>query len=287
MASVSGVRKALIAWLVAAAGCGVIAGAPSGAQAEPAAAWPSQVHAVYRVDFNGFDVGSFEFNSAVNGSSYTLTGDARLSALLGAFNWRGVTRTSGTVAGDAPRPAGYTFDFAGTTKSGSIKMGFSGDAVTNVAHLPPHLPPPGTTPVREPHLKSVLDPLSAVMALSRTSGTNPCAKRLSIFDGKQRFDLILSFKRQERVAETRPSGQPGVAYVCRVRYLPIAGHRASEETRAMATGQGIEVSLRPVPSANLHIPHHISIPTGAGTATLTAVRVQIVTPRNEQIALGH
>ena len=54
----------------------------------------------------------------------------------------------------------------------------------------------------------------------------------------------------------------------------------------MAASQDIEISLRPVPSANLFVPHQIVIPTGAGTATLTAVRIQIVTPRNEQIAFG-
>ena len=124
------------------------------------------------------------------------------------------------------------------------------------------------------------------MAISRSENANPCGRRLAVFDGKQRFDLVLSFKRQERISETRPTGQPGVAYVCKVRYLPVAGHRATEETRAMAASSEIEISLRPVPSANLFVPHEISIPTGAGTARLIAQSVRITT-RNEQIALGH
>lgn len=260
---------------------------PAAAVAETGQPWPSRVHAVYKVTFNGFDIGNFEFNSAVSGSSYTLSGDAKLSALLGAFTWQGVTRTSGALASDAPRPAGYTFNFQGTGRSGAVKLGFTGDSVSNVALVPPQPPAPTTVPVREPHLKGVLDPLSAVMALSRTSGANPCARKLSIFDGKQRFDLQLAFKRQEHVQDPRPTGQPGVAFVCRVKYQPIAGHKLNDETRAMAASDGIEVSLRPVPSANLFVPHQINIPTGAGTASLTAVRVQIVTPRNEQIALGH
>ncbi|MFM9941749.1 MAG: DUF3108 domain-containing protein [Hyphomicrobiaceae bacterium] len=260
---------------------------PATTAAEPSQPWPNRVHAVYKVTFNGFDVGQFEFNSSVTGSNYTLTGDAKLSALLGAFTWQGLTRTSGAIGGETPKPAGYTFSFNGTGRNGSIKMGFAGDAVTNVAHVPPHNPAPTTVPVREPHLKGVLDPLSAVMALSRTSAGNPCGRKLAIFDGKQRFDLVLSYKRQEHVQDTRPSGQPGVAYVCRVKYQPIAGHKVNDETRAMAASQGIEVSLRPIPSANLFVPHQIVIPTGAGTATLTAIRVQIVTPKNEQIALGH
>ncbi len=248
--------------------------------------WPAVVQAIYRIEFNGFDVGSFEFNSNVSGPNYTLTGDAQLSALLGAFRWQAQTRTAGTLSADIPKPAGYTFDFAGTGKSGALKMGFTGDGISSVSHVPPSNPMAGTVAVREQHLKGVLDPLSAVMALSRTEATNPCARRLAVFDGKQRFDLALSFKRQERIAETRPTGQPSVAYVCKVRYVPIAGHRATDETRAMAASDDIEISLRPVPSANLFVPHEINIPTGAGMARLIAQSIRITT-RGEQIALGH
>lgn len=256
---------------------------PSAHAAEP---WPGQIQAVYRVEFNGFDIGTFEFNANVNGATYALTGDAKISALLGAFRWQGATRASGALAGDAPKPAGYTFDFATSSKTGSIKMGFAAENVTSLAHVPPYFQPPGIINVREQHLKGVLDPLSAVMAISRSDNANPCGRRLSVFDGKQRFDLMLSFRRQERISEQRPSGQPGVAYVCKVKYTPIAGHKVSEETRALAMSNDIEISLRPVPSANLFIPHSITIPTGAGTARLTAQSVRIVT-RSEQIALGN
>ena len=265
----------------------LVAGVPGGmaSKAEAGEPWPAEVQALYRIEFNGFDVGSFEFNSNVSGPNYTLTGDAQLSALLGAFRWQAQTRTAGMIAADTPKPAGYTFDFSGTGKSGAVKMGFNGDGITSVSHVPSS-PAAGAVAVRDQHLKGVLDPLSTVMALSRSDSANPCNRRLAVFDGRQRFDLALSFKRQERIAETRPTGQPSVAYVCKVRYLPIAGHRATDETRAMAASDDIEISLRPVPSANLFIPHEISIPTGAGTARLIAQSVRITT-RSEQIALGH
>lgn len=264
---------------------GTLAGTGLPAGAEERQAWPAQVRATYRVDFNGFDVGTFQFTANVSGNQYNLRSEANLSALLGAFKWKGVTQSAGVIAADTPKPAGYTFDFAGTGKQGSVKMGFAQDAVTNLAHVPPHVPQPGTIPVREQHLKSVLDPLSAVLAMSRSAGENPCARRIAIFDGKQRFDLAFSYKRQERVAEARPSGQPGVAYVCRVKYQPVAGYRQNEDTRRLAGETGIEVALRPVPSANLWIPYIITVPTGAGPATLTSQRVDITGPRNEQIAL--
>lgn len=260
------------------------AGSAPTATAEERPQWPAEVRATYRIDFNGFDIGNVQLTARVAGNQYQVTSETRISALLGAFTWRGTSQAAGSLAGDAPRPAGYTFDFAGTGKQGSVQMAFGGDAVTSLAHSPPFVPPPATVPVRQGHLKGVLDPLSAVMALSRPTSEDPCARRLAIFDGKQRFDLVLSHRRQERVAEARPSGQPGIAHVCRVKYLPIAGHKQNEDTERMARETGIEVALRPVPTARLWIPTVITVPTGAGPATLTAQRVDIVGPHNEQIA---
>ncbi|MGE0765238.1 MAG: DUF3108 domain-containing protein [Hyphomicrobiaceae bacterium] len=255
--------------------------AVSPAAAEP---WPSRVDATYRIAFNGFDIGRFEFRADISGSSYTVSGNAQISALLGAFKWEGASRTSGALAGSNPRPAGYTFDFNGVGKSGAIKLGFQRGNVTSVSALPPAEPLPDVVPIRDADLKSVFDPLSAVLAISRPEGGNPCARRIPIFDGKQRFDLAFSFLRQQAIGESRPSGQPGVAIVCRVRFIPIAGHRATDEARHMASTEGIEVAFRPVPSAAIHVPYLISIPTVAGSATLTSDRINIVT-RNEQIAL--
>jgi hypothetical protein len=250
-----------------------------------AKAWPTRVAAVYKITFGGLEVGNFHFESSVNEQSYTLSGNAELKALLGIFNWQGVTRSSGSVAGERPKPAAYTFDFKSNSKSGSVKMSFNDAGVSNVSSVPPHTPSRASVPVREHHLKDVLDPLSAVMALTRARSSNPCGRKISIFDGKQRFDLLFSFRRRERIPEARRSGQPGIGYVCRVRYIPIAGHKNNDETRQMAETTGIEVALRPVPSANLVIPYQITIPTIAGSAVLTSQRVDITAPGMRQIAL--
>jgi len=250
--------------------------------AEP---WPSRVDATYRIAFNGFDIGKFEFRADISGSSYTARGDAQLSALLGAFKWQGATRSSGTIGAAVPRPAAYTFDFEGVGKSGSIRLGFQNGNVASISAVPATPPEPETVPLRQTDLKAVFDPLSAVLAISRTtSNGNPCDRRIPIFDGKQRFDLAFSYVRQQAVGTARMNGQPGVAVVCRVRFVPIAGHRPTPETKHMATTEGIEVAFRPVPSAAIHVPYQISIPTIAGYATLTSERINIAT-RGEQIAL--
>lgn len=262
-----------------------LAGSPGAAAA--ADTWPANVRAVYDINFNGFNVGTFEFQSQAESQSYTLLANARLSVLLGAFTWDGEIRSFGLIASQAPKPASFSFDFKSNLRAGSTKLGFANGAVTDITHLPSEIARPDIIPLREQHLKGVVDPLSAIMVISRGSSANPCDRRIPIFDGKERFDLVFSYKGEMRVVEQAPSGQPGVAHVCRVKYLPIAGHKLDTETSFMATNNEIELALRPVPSANVLIPYQVSIPTMAGSATIVSKRVEIVSPGKPQIALLH
>ncbi len=261
---------------------GLFAGSAASSAAE---IWPANVRALYEINFNGFSVGTFEFQSQAESQSYTLAANARLSVLLGAFTWAGDTRSFGMIVNQAPKPASFTFDFKSNLRAGSTKLGFSDGTVTDIANLPVTVPTVPVIPVREQHLKGVVDPLTAIMMLSRGATADPCDRRIPIFDGKERFDLLFSRKGDIRVTEQAPSGQPGIAHVCRVRYLPIAGHKIDSETKYMAANDAIEVALRPVPSANVFIPYQISIPTMAGSATIVSKRVDIVSPGKPQIAM--
>ncbi len=257
---------------------------PTPAEAGPANVWPEQVTANYQITFNGFDVGQFRFNAHVGPEGYRLVGDADLSALLGVIHWKGSSRSSGWVRGNKPKPAGYTFDFSGNTIKGNVRMAFRKGEVTSFSMRPLPALAEGEVRLQRPHLKNVFDPLTAVMALTRVPGRNPCAVKLPIFDGKQRFNLQLSYKSQTRVGPV--PGLPGtqIGYVCAVKYQPVAGYTPDQATMAMAREKNIEVVLRPVPGAGLMVPHEIRIPTIAGTAKLTAQGVLVRMPRRGQFA---
>jgi len=263
-----------------------LAGLAASAQAEPLRA--SNVSASYRISFNGFDIGGFRFDSQANKrGQYTLSASAKLSALLGAFTWRGGSRSSGELSGSGPDPASYDFDFKSNSKRGAVQIRFDRQRISQVKLQPHKDPHPEAVVVKDEHLRNVLDPLSAVLALTLRSDGNPCNRRLPIYDGKQRFDLVFTFRRQQRVAEQLPSGQPRFAFVCHVRYVPISGHRMNKETRFMAGNDGMEVALRPVPSANLLVPVQVKLPTIAGSAIVALERMDITTPGNKRIALVH
>lgn len=247
---------------------------------------PSKVSARYNVTFNGFNIGSFRFESSVDSASYSLTGRAKVSALLGIVNWSGATRSSGDLIQGEPAPAAYSFKYKNSSKSGSVDMSFSKGRVADRTLVPPRSPSKKRVPLTEEHLQGVLDPMSAVLAMTTGQLDNPCNRTVAIFDGKQRFDLALSFRRKERIKEARPSGEPAVAIVCGVRYIPVAGHRSNKTVRTLAASEGIEVALRPIPSANILVPYEVRVPTFAGSAVLRAKRVEITTEMR-QIALVH
>lgn len=272
------VRQAIVASLLAA---GVLASSSTW----PAAAGPDSVEidAVYKVALNDFEIGSFSFKSAVADKTYSLESDVSIS-FAGLVGWKGLTRTQGAIENKTASPSVYQFNFESPAKSGSVAMNFKNRAVTGLTILPDEPPLPGTLPLTAEHIKGVADPLSAVLSLVRVEGNNPCDRKVSIFDGKQRFDLVLSYRKQVPITEAHPSGQPSQGIVCKVKYIPIAGYRQTEDLQALARNNNISITFRPIPSAGLMVPHIVVIPTVAGDAVISASRVNIKANQS-QIAL--
>jgi hypothetical protein len=55
----------------------------------------------------------------------------------------------------------------------------------------------------------------------------------------------------------------------------------------MATSDGIEVVLRPVPAADLFVPYQITVPTGYGTVSIVSRNVEIEGEQQQRIALRY
>jgi hypothetical protein len=278
--AIRGLAATAVALSVAGVPHGPLSSGSTFAQSAPPSSHASQVSATYQIALNGFNVGNFRYTSETGKQSYNLTSDVELSLLMGAFQWKGVSRTSGQTGDAALKPASFGFDYSSTLKSGSVRMGFAKGSVETVAIDPPAPPIPDVVPVKPEHLVNVLDPLSAILALTQDKGGKPCDRKLAIFDGKQRFDLQLIYRRQEPI-----EGSADTATVCRVKYIPIAGYRQTEETANLARTTGIEISFRQAAGAKLFVPQKIVLPTLAGAAEITLQRVDINTAGSGQIAL--
>ena len=83
----------------------------------------------------------------------------------------------------------------------------------------------GRLPIELPHLKEVLDPMSAVMTeiLRASQSDNPCDGVAHVFTGNMRFDMTLT-----------PGDPVNGEIVCRAIYRPIAGHKPSRSSKPTA-----------------------------------------------------
>lgn len=254
---------------------------PAGKRAE---AWPTAVHARYSLSYNGIGVGKLNIKSSIEANNYTLTGSAKVSVLFGAFKWSGSSSVSGTIDGGAPAPAAYAFEWRQNKKGGTVNMGFTDRLATEIAVNPPPRPKRDVVPLMEAHKVGALDPMSAVLMLTKADSRPPCDRRVGIFDGKHRYDVVFTPKRTTRLPAASGNGPAETAYVCRIMYEPVAGHRDNEDTKAYAANRDAEVTLRRVPGSQMLIPYSVTIPTAWGTGTMVAEKIEVVTAGAGKIA---
>jgi len=252
----------------------------------------SRLSAVYSIRFAGIKLGEFEVWSNINNESYSLRGKGKLKFITGRlFEIKGGTTSAGAVTENGPKPASFAFNFKTKKRRGELAMMFENDSVAYVMAKPPFSNSSKIIPVTEAHVKGVLDPLSAIFFTAKTSNRNEdgsvCPGRIPVFDGKQRFDLVLTHKKTIQVKKKRrKKGYKGPAVVCRIKYVPIAGYKPDNSgVQFMATTEDIEVWLIEVPKSGMFVPYHVTVPTPYGTASATSTAFQVEIPGHEKFAV--
>lgn len=276
-------RRCLSLLAVAALTFGLGGHPPIGAaQAENGISTPSKIVAVYRVDLGSFNLGDFRLTTTFRDGGYEMRGEGRFSVLQGLiYSWRGVTAGKGRVTSSGPEPAMYAFSYSDSAKTGErLRLTFTEGDVTGVSIVPNKRPLPRTIPVTKEQLEDVLDPMSGVFLSAKSDNPNgdlnACNHTLPVFDGRQRFDLVVTPKRIVTVKRTSPGGYGGPAVVCKVKFIPIAGyHPDNPAVRQMAQSNEIEVWLMPVKGTQMYVPYRIVLPTpaGYGSAMVTSIQV--------------
>ncbi len=240
----------------------------------------SNLDAVYQISWLGAYIGDFKIRSSITNRQYSLQASAELSVFFGTFSWRGSTTSSGMMTANGPVPQNYTFRYATGERRESVELRFQRRMVQDILINPPQYPGSRNVPITAAHLQNIVDPLSALVLLSQARLTrgDACNKRLPIFDGKIRYDLILSPKGTRNIGSA--GRLHGTAYVCSVRYVPIAGHKMGRQGENDFAGgnTGIEVWLVPVPEAGLLVPYFVQVPTPAGTASMVTAKFDVQTP---------
>jgi hypothetical protein len=258
--------RALIALSLATAVLG--AGAQAAGEA-PAARFT----AAYGLSFLNLPAGEASLAVERSGERYALELEAGLRGLAGVF-FDGAGKA--TVAGSATRAGAVTATFRIDSRYGgkpiAVALDLAGGRVRSASVAPPPTPREDRVPVAPEDKVGVVDPLTM---LTIPLGAAPldvalCDRRIPVFDGASRADLVLSRGRDRRPPS--PS-RGGPALDCRVRWVPISGHRSGgSNVRRMAANDDMQVRFAPILDGTLLLPLSITVATGWGTVRIEATR---------------
>ena len=146
------------------------------ARAEQAASWPTKIEAHYSLHFTGFgQLGKLHYQSQFHGNDYTINGSAEVKIPL-IYAWSSKVSGSGRITSNEALPATYTFasqgkPVIGGTKTTSVRLGLKDRAVTLASVIPPNkVEGQHFIPLKPEHMKQVIDPLTAVIDMTRGAG---------------------------------------------------------------------------------------------------------------------
>ena len=242
----------------------------------PAAAAKTSLHVKYGISVAGFPVASARLNYALNGKGYTVTGSARTIGIVRLFSdGHGKVSARGRLKGARPVPVAYAYDVTDDDGKETLKMAFSGNRVRRIVLNPPENPESVKrhVPLKRSHKVGVLDPLSALFIPAKADKV--CNRTLPIFDGVQRFDVVLTRKRTDWFRGGKKNFK-GRVVVCAVSYRPIAGHRANKkEVKYMQRNSGMEIWMAPVGDTGVMAPVSARLNTKIGPVVVHARRFQL------------
>jgi hypothetical protein len=258
---------------------------PQSADAGDKPAWPAAIKARYSLRFDGMEVGKLAIDSTTTDTSYKLSGWAKVSVLFGAMTAGGSSTATGKIERGAPAPAAFAYDWFQNEKRGKVQIGYKDGAASDIAVQPPAKVKSDTVPLKPADKTGTVDPLSALLALTKADGQNPCERRARIFDGKQRYDIVLTPKRLARLPSSTGGDQSEPAYVCRLMYEPVAGHRNNADTKTFAANRDWELVLRRIPGTEMLIPYSVTIPTPWGTGSMVTEKIEVSADKVRKAAL--
>ncbi|MYZ50115.1 DUF3108 domain-containing protein [Propylenella binzhouense] len=236
--------------------------------AAPAAAAAATIDASYGVSLIGLPVGKATLKLVTDGTTYQIQGEGGVrgvSRLLSDATG-GVSAAGTLPPGPRPLPVGYRQVIRSDKETENVSIDFANDAVAKTV-IDPDRPKHrrNRVPLTEADMRGVLDPASAlVIPTGGATGSEICNRTVPVFDGRQRFDIVLSYQRTETV-EGGSHRYSGPAQVCAMRYVPIAGHRKNRRTiKELAENRDLEIWLAPLASVPVAVPVRLRVGTNFG-----------------------
>ncbi|MBS0248556.1 MAG: DUF3108 domain-containing protein [Proteobacteria bacterium] len=243
-----------------------------------AASPPAETRATiyYSISMVGVPIGQITWAIDLSPRAYQASASGKASGALSILvNGEGRVATQGTIDGEAVAPTFFSSNVTDDGETTGLQMTFENGSVKTLRADEP-TDKSKRIPVRDEDKMHVTDPLSA-MLIAAPEGEPPlsparCERTLPVFDGQRRYDLILSFKRMDRIKLDR--GYAGPVLVCAVVLRPIAGYRPDSVLVKYVGGRpGMEIWFMPIAGTPIIAPGRLKMPTGIGTLEIEADKI--------------
>src|SRR5262247_934967 len=235
--------------------------------------------ASYTISFARIPVGEMTATAVFGNSEYAISARARAGGVMKVLSVDGDSsfNTHGAIKDGHLVPTNFTSKIVSNTETSDVTMALDEGNVRELAATPP--PSQDRVPVTAANRRGIVDPLTAVLFSAATAGETlsqeACRRTLPIFDGHQRYDFKLAFKRMDKV--TAEKGYAGPVVVCSVSYEPIAGHRASIPLiKYLSEGREMEIALVPIAGTRLLAPFRLSVVITLANLMIEANRFETI-----------
>ena len=235
-----------------------------------------KLDARYSVTLGGLPIGRGAWVIDIADDHFSAAASGATAGLMQVFaSGQGQSAARGGVTGGQLVPSTYASSIVTDQKYDEVRMVITSGTVREFVADPPTTPNPDRVPLTEAHRRGVSDPMTAslmrVPGNGETTVPQACQRTLSIFDGRMRYDLKLTFKRLDQVKTEK--GYQGPAVVCAVYFSPVAGHIPDRAALKYLMGlRDIEVWLAPIAGTRVMVPYRVSVPTPIGVGIMQATQ---------------
>ncbi len=233
-----------------------------------------RLEAQYSITLTGIPIGRGALVLELSNDNYTTAGSATVTGLLKLVSpGKGSAASRGTITNGKISPISYSLTSESGERWEDIRMAIAASVVRDFTIMPPPSHSDDRIPIADEHRKGVVDPMSAAIMPVPGSGdllsAEACNRTVSIFDGRQRYDLVMSYERSDSAKDVK--GYSGPLVVCRIAYRPLAGHRPNRaQVKYMVENQNIFVWLAPVAGTRVLVPVRVTVATLLGTLAVQA-----------------
>lgn len=171
----------------------------------------------------GFPIVSFDFRLDESGEAYTVGGRIRSVGLFQIFYGFAMRAESqGTIGAEEVHPRFHEHALRSRGRDRHARLDYPGDGTVAASLVPPE--DSGRPKPTAQQIANTLDPLTAILAIGHeVARAGKCGGRFAVFDGRRRYDLVLSDDGSERMETSPAYGFAGEVRRCVVAVVKIAG----------------------------------------------------------------